>query len=214
MLPSPSHHVLMPRGGLLCAVCDQDAGEDANIVEQRVIADGAAGRMAIAVAICPACWQRAIDQDGSPAALIGDLQSGENSPHQLPPVEPHDLILRRRELRQTKYPRKHPAGHRRALESALPIEQPLAVAVGARSAARLPGLDPLISVEPHERPEFLDLAAADGRAAIVVHGDDAAPGWLIRLAQALIDHGARKVSLRSGPTLEDAFVILPDRAHD
>ncbi len=203
--------ILAPKA-MACFACNQDANpEQSTVVEVSMLAPG----LGIAVAICPACTARAIDRDGSADTLIAEIRDQYSAgvtfarPSEVPATASPSITLRRRGI--GAHPRRHPAYGKSLAENPPPADEPLNIALGWPNAKNLPA--PLLVVQPEDNPARLRFDVADGRRVRVAHPSNADPDHLLKLAQALIDHGATCVDLivhppRPGATERERLRVL------
>ena len=163
-------HACMPSGVTSCASCGCDVTADnlGALRYLRHLRDGAA----LYLSVCQSC------------AEAEDAARAQKAP--APPTE-----LQRQPARNAG--RKHPPYGAALAADPPPADEALHVLMGWDYADKLP--DPKLIVRDEDNPARLRFDVADGRAVRVVHRHDADPDRLLKLAQALIDYGAREVEM-------------------
>lgn len=110
--------------------------------------------------------------------------------------------------------RTHPAYGRELATDPPPADEVLRVLVGWDHAKIV--TEYRVIVLQTDDPRTLRFDSANGRSVRVDHPHDAAPAWLLNLAQALIDFGATEVRLtitgRPGAFCSEVLRIVPKGA--
>lgn len=183
-------YAVFPSGVAECARCGCDVTE-ATVGAFKLLR-GLAPNAGVYLTFCQRCAE-AIDAERE-AAARPDAAS---------------MMLRRCGI--GAHPRRHPAYGKSLAENPPPADEPLNIALGWPSAKNLPA--PLLVVQPEDNPARLRFDVADGRRVRVAHPSNADPDRLLKLAQALIDHGATCVNLmvhppRPGATERERLRVL------
>ena len=181
----------MPSGIAECARCGCDVTE-ANVGAFQRVRD-LGSNAAVYLTFCQECAE-AIDAERAAAE-----------------APPETSITLPRRLLGNRY-RRHPAGGKALVEDPPPLDQAVTVAVGWPVGETVQA--PRIIVQPEDDPAGLRFDVAAGRRVYVAHNAAAAPDLLLKLAQALIDHGALCVDLIVHPPRPGAgrerLRILPE----
>lgn len=184
-------YAVFPSGVAECSRCGCDVTAD-NVGAFRRVRD-LAPNATVCLTFCQECAE-AIDAE----------RSATDAP-------PETSIKLRRRLLGNRY-RRHPASGKALAEDPPPLDQAVTVAVGWPVGETVQA--PRIIVQPEDDPAGLRFDVAAGRRVYVAHNAAASPDLLLKLAQALIDHGALCVDLIVHPPRPGAgrerLRILPE----
>lgn len=196
---------------LECFVCKSDVDPEHDVlVEVAPLGPG----LSVAVGVCQSCTARAVSEDGSVDSLVSDIREMYAGGVAFAPRDEHplpgEIALDRRPVSNAG--RKHPPYGAALAADPMPADAVLRVVTGWTHAKAIP--DPKLIVRDEDNPARLRFDAANGRTVRVLHPHDANPERLLKLAQALIDYGARGVEMvihpeRPGASGTELLRIVP-----